>query len=228
MYNIRYLIKVTATAKPNNPTFAGAVLTYYYGRNQILVGAHSEGVMPPEEMEFSSWLIKEHGYKIRNTKRAEQFWSSHVDDRYFIDLDNPDLWTYKAETVAYDLDNSSLTDTKEETTMKRQKTNLIKILEEFHESNKEVLRVPIEIPEHYSSAASAMESYRNCANRLKLNVLLRTGGNTLYIIKLAPDCIKNSVPKLCSNCANSLEDGFYNPEDCTCKDCVGANKWRAK
>lgn len=110
MYNIRYLIKVTATAKPSNPTFAGAVLTYYYGRNQILVGVHSEGVMPPEEMELSSWRVEEYGYKTRNTKRAEQFWSSYVDDRYFIDPEDMNFWTYKAETVAYDLDNHSLID----------------------------------------------------------------------------------------------------------------------
>lgn len=110
MSNIRYLIKVTATAKPNNPTFAGAVLTYYYGRNQILVGVHSEGVMPPEEMELSSWRVEEYGYKTRNTKRAEQFWSSYVDDRYFIDPEDMNFWIYKAETVAYDLDNHSLID----------------------------------------------------------------------------------------------------------------------
>lgn len=108
MSNIRYLIKVTATAKPNNPTFAGAVLTYYYGRSQILVGVHSEGIMPPEEMELYSWLVKEYGYKTRNTKRAEQFWSSDVDDRYFIDPDGSDFWTYKTETVAYDLETNSL------------------------------------------------------------------------------------------------------------------------
>lgn len=108
MSSIRYLIKVTATAKPNNPTFAGAVLTYYYGRSQILVGVHSEGIMPPEEMEICSWYVKEYGYKTRNTKRAEQFWSSYADDRYFIDLDNTNLWTYKAETVAYDLETNSL------------------------------------------------------------------------------------------------------------------------
>lgn len=108
MSNIRYLIKVTATAKPNNPTFAGAVLTYYYGRSQILVGVHSEGVDPPEEMEIYSWYVKEYGYKTRNTKRAEQLWSSYADDRYFIDLDNTNHWTYKAETVAYDLETNSL------------------------------------------------------------------------------------------------------------------------
>lgn len=108
MYNIHYLIKVTATAKPNNPNFAGAVLTYYYGRNQILLGVHSEGVMPPEEMELSSWRVEEYGYKTRNTKRAEQFWSSYVDDRYFIDSEDMNFWTHKAETVAYDLDNNSL------------------------------------------------------------------------------------------------------------------------
>lgn len=108
MSNIRYLIKVTATAKPNNPNFAGAVITYYYGRSQILVGVHSEGVDPPKEMEIPSCYVKEYGYNTRNTKRAEQFWSSYVDARYFIDLENMNFWTYKAETVAYDLDNHSL------------------------------------------------------------------------------------------------------------------------
>lgn len=107
MSNIRYLIKVTATAKPNNPTFAGAVLTYYYGRSQILVGVHSEGVDPPEEMEIYSWYVKEYGYKTRNTKRAERFWTSLNTEENFIDPDNPDFWTYKAETVAYDLETNS-------------------------------------------------------------------------------------------------------------------------
>lgn len=97
MSNIRYLIKVTATAKPNNPNFAGAVITYYYGRSQILVGVHSEGVDPPEEMEIPSYYVKEYGYKTLNTKRAEQFWSSY--DYIY--------WTYKAETVAYDLETNS-------------------------------------------------------------------------------------------------------------------------
>lgn len=97
MSNIRYLIKVTATAKPNNPNFAGAVITYYYGRSQILVGVHSERVDPPEEMEISSCYVKEYGYNTRNTKRAERFWTSS----------NPIFWTYNAETVAYDLETNS-------------------------------------------------------------------------------------------------------------------------
>ena len=107
MSNIRYLIKVTATAKSNNPNFAGAVITYYYGRSQILVGVHSEGVDPPEEMEIPSYYVKEYGYKTRNTKRAEQFWSSYDDDRYFIDPENMSFWIYKSETVAYDLETNS-------------------------------------------------------------------------------------------------------------------------
>ena len=97
MSNIRYLIKVTATAKPNNPNFAGAVITYYYGRSQILVGVHSEGVDPPQKMEIPSCYVKEYGYNTRNTKRAERFWTSS----------NPIFWTYKAETVAYDLETNS-------------------------------------------------------------------------------------------------------------------------
>ena len=105
MSNIRYLIKVTATAKPNNPNYAGAVITYYYGRSQILVGVHSEGVDPPQELEISSYYVKEYGYTTRNTKRAERFWTSLTDDPSI-----PNFWTYKAETVAYDLDNNSLID----------------------------------------------------------------------------------------------------------------------
>lgn len=107
MSNIRYLIKVTATAKPNNPNFAGAVITYYYGRSQILVGVHSEGIMPPEEMEIPSCYVKEYGYKTRNTKKAERFWTSLTTEENFIDPDNPDFWIYKSETVAYDLETNS-------------------------------------------------------------------------------------------------------------------------
>lgn len=108
MSSIRYLIKVTATAKPNNPNYAGAVLTYYYGRSQILVGVHSEGIMPPEELEICSWYVKEYGYKTRNTKRAERFWTSLNTEENFIDPDNPDFWTYETETVAYDLETNKL------------------------------------------------------------------------------------------------------------------------
>ena len=103
MSNIRYLIKVTATAKPNNPNFAGAVITYYYGRSQILVGVHSEGVDPPEELEIPSYYVKEYGYITRNTKRAERFWNS-LNDYHGI----PSFWTYEAETVAYDLETNAI------------------------------------------------------------------------------------------------------------------------
>lgn len=102
MSNIRYLIKVTATAKSNNPNFAGAVIIYYYGRSQILVGVHSEGVDPPQEMEIPSYYVKEYGYTTRNTKSAERFWTSLTDDPSI-----PSFWTYKAETVAYDLETNS-------------------------------------------------------------------------------------------------------------------------
>ena len=102
MSNIRYLIKVTATAKPNNPNYAGAVITYYYGRSQIIVGVHSEGIDPPQEMEIPSYYVKEYGYTTRNTKRAERFWTSLNDDPSI-----PNFWTYETETVAYDLETNS-------------------------------------------------------------------------------------------------------------------------
>ena len=108
MSNIRYLIKVTATAQPNNPNYAGAVLTYYCGRGQSLMAVHFEGVTPSEEMDFCTWLIREYGYKTRNTKRAEQFWTSLNTDTHFLDPENRSYWTYKTETVAYDLETNSL------------------------------------------------------------------------------------------------------------------------
>lgn len=108
MSNIRYLIKVTATANPNNPNYAGAVLTYYYGRGQSLMAVHSEGVTPPEEMDFCTWLIREYGYKTRNTKKAEQFWTSFNTDTHFLDPENRSYWTYETEIVAYNLETHSL------------------------------------------------------------------------------------------------------------------------
>lgn len=44
--NIRYLIKVTATSTEDNPNFNHATYTYYYGRNENLLGATSWGIEP--------------------------------------------------------------------------------------------------------------------------------------------------------------------------------------
>lgn len=102
MSNIRYLIKVTATAKPNNPSYAGAVITYYYGRNQQLLGSHHEKFTAHIELDLIPYLIDRYGYRTRSTKKAEQFWNSLNSDPNF------DFWTYQTETVAYNLETRSL------------------------------------------------------------------------------------------------------------------------
>lgn len=104
--NIRYLVKVTATATEDNPNFKGAAYTYYYGRNENLLGASSYRIEPPEYMELIPYYVERYGYKNRNTSKAVKFhtslnrYPSFIDDTYF--------WSYTVETVAYDLDSNSL------------------------------------------------------------------------------------------------------------------------
>lgn len=104
--NIRYLIKVTAIATDDNPNFKCANYTYYYGRNQRLLGATSIGIEPPEYMEFTRYLVEQYGYKNRNTSKAIKFWTSLNNDPSFIDISH--FWIRSAETVAYDLVSNSL------------------------------------------------------------------------------------------------------------------------
>lgn len=104
--NIRYLIKVTTIATDDNPNFKGANYTYYYGRNQHLLGATSVGIEPPEYMELTRYFVEQYGYKTRNTSKAIKFWTSLNNDSSFID--NTRFWTHSAETVAYDLVSNSL------------------------------------------------------------------------------------------------------------------------
>lgn len=104
---------------------------------------------------------------------------------------------------------------------------LQKILEQFHLSEREVLRIPYSIPDKYLSRNSAQGSWRMAIKTSGYKMKCITINSVLYIIKLEPDHHETAI-KLCSNCMYSLEDGFYNPEGWTCKDCVRASKWRAK
>lgn len=105
--NIRYLVKVTATATDDNPDYKGATYTYYYGSNQHLLGATSIGIEPPEYMELNSYLVKQYGYRTRNTSKAIEFWTTLNNESPSI-IDGTRFWTYTAETVAYDLATNSL------------------------------------------------------------------------------------------------------------------------
>ena len=100
MSNIRYLIKVTATAKPNNPNFTGKVQTTYYGKDQKLI-AGTYTYMNPEP---SKWDVLSYGYKVTPSKHALDFWNVTMNTPIG---DNPIFWNYKAEVVLDDLASQS-------------------------------------------------------------------------------------------------------------------------
>lgn len=87
MKNIRYIIKVTATATSDNPNFAGDVQTYYYGKGQFMISYREEPVNA-----LSKYLVTEYGYKRRyDAVKASKFW------------DNAKYWDYKTEIIEYTL-----------------------------------------------------------------------------------------------------------------------------
>ena len=99
--NIRYLIKVTATARPNNSNFAGVVQTAYYGKDQKLI-AGTYTYMNPEPIKRD---VLSYGYKVTPSKHALDFWNITMNTPIG---DNPIFWDYKAEIVKYDLASQSL------------------------------------------------------------------------------------------------------------------------
>lgn len=99
--NIRYLIKVTATARPNNDNFPGVVQTTYYGKDQKLI-AGTYTYMNPEPIKAD---VLSHGYKVIPSKHALDFWNVTMNRPIG---DNPIFWDYKAEVVKYDLTTSHI------------------------------------------------------------------------------------------------------------------------
>lgn len=98
--NIRYLIKVTATARPNNPDFAGEVHTAYYGKDQKLI-AGTYTYMNTEPIKGD---VLHYGYRVTPSKHALDFWNVTMNTPIG---DNPIFWDYKAEVVKYDLASQS-------------------------------------------------------------------------------------------------------------------------
>ena len=89
MKNMRYIIKVTATATSDNPIFAGEVQTYYYGKNQFLI-LNSEEPLDA----LSKYFLAEYGYKRRcDAVKAAKFWNN-TPAKY---------WDYKTEIIEYTL-----------------------------------------------------------------------------------------------------------------------------
>ena len=88
MKNMRYIIKVTATATSDNPNFAGDVQTYYYGKGQFMISYREEPVNA-----LSKYLVTEYGYKRKyDAVKASKFWDN--DAKY---------WDYKTEIIEYTL-----------------------------------------------------------------------------------------------------------------------------
>lgn len=98
--NIRYLIKVTSTARPNNPDFAGEVHTTYYGKDQKLLA----GTYTYMNLELIKADVLSYGYKVTPSKNALDFWNVTMNTPIG---DNPVFWDYKAEVVKYDLASQS-------------------------------------------------------------------------------------------------------------------------
>lgn len=111
---------------------------------------------------------------------------------------------------------------------KRKRAPITKTLEAFQASDREVLVIPVKVPDEYSTVNSACSTWRGQIKRLKYSMMIRTVGHSMYIIKLQPDYLKDKQIKLCSNCRYSLEDECYNPDSPLCQDCVKASKWEAK
>lgn len=98
------------------------------------------------------------------------------------------------------------------------------VLDEFMHTNALAVKINLH-PNEYKNKASAQSSYRSAIRRSKYPIVARNIKRSLYLIKLEPEKCK---PKTCIGCVHSLEDGFYNPWDWFCKECVLQNKWEAK
>ena len=107
--------------------------------------------------------------------------------------------------------------------MKHSRIPVQRILLEFHNSDKEVLRVPIQYD--YCSINSAQNTWNQALCKLNYNMFVRTVDGVLYIVKKAPD-YKNT--RSCRSCLHCDYEGYYNPDSPICDLCVNHDKWEAK
>lgn len=93
MNNVRYIIKVIAKAKDNNPNFAGKTNVYWYGKGQVLL-AMDEQAPTVEIVTLTNYCIECYGYKRqRDAIRAAKFWNE-----YTAKYEN--FWTYSTEIIS--------------------------------------------------------------------------------------------------------------------------------
>lgn len=92
MSNVRYIIKVTAKAKDNNPNFAGKTNVYWYGKEQMLL-AQDEQSPTVKIVTLTNYCIEHYGYKRRyDAIRAAKFWNEYT-------AEHEKFWTYNTEII---------------------------------------------------------------------------------------------------------------------------------
>ena len=93
MNNVRYIIKVTAKAKNNNPNFAGKTNVYWYGKGQMLLAILLEAPTV-EIMTLTNYCIEHYGYKRQpDAIRAAKFWDEYSKE-------HKKYWTYNTEIIS--------------------------------------------------------------------------------------------------------------------------------
>ncbi len=93
MKSVRYLVKVTATARENNKNYPGCVFHYIYGRNQEMLASDSKD-LPGMSMNLSAYLVKEYGYKREDmAERASKFWED-------FNKEENRFWDHVAEVIS--------------------------------------------------------------------------------------------------------------------------------
>ena len=92
MNNVRYIIKVTAKAKDNNPNFAGKTNIYLYGKGQMLL-AMDEQVPFIRVNTLTNYCVEHYGYKRQcDAIRATKFWNEYT-------AEHEKFWTYSTEII---------------------------------------------------------------------------------------------------------------------------------
>lgn len=93
MKSVRYLVKVTATARENNKNYPGCVFHYVYGKNQEMLASDSKD-LPGMSMNLSDYFVKEYGYKRYDmAKRASKFWED-------LNKEENRFWDHVAEVIS--------------------------------------------------------------------------------------------------------------------------------
>lgn len=94
----RFAVKVTCCATDENPNFAGKKVTYYYGKNNVMLGRHGSycdlSYMP---IAISKWELERKGYK--RLCDAKRNWS-------YNNLQNDKFWQSGAEIVEFELEEA--------------------------------------------------------------------------------------------------------------------------